>query len=306
MTASTVARRPGRALIRLAVAAALGAGSILLTAAPAPAAQPSYVRLAHFSPDTPDIDVYLTSFSRPGWKMLMRSVGYGSLSPYQRLDPGLYTVAMRKAGAAAGAPAMISTSVRAVSGGAYTVAGVGPYADLGLTVLRDDLSLPPRDQARVRVLQASAKAKTVAVRADHGPTIAASVGFAKTTDYSTVPAGRWTLMISPLGQPNLDVTMPVTLDPGDVYSVLVLDDTGGGLRVETRTDAASGAVMPTGGVETGAGGTAAVPQPDEPRPPTPWLPAGLGVAGVLLLAAAAARHRRSRHGVAADPAIAVR
>src|SRR3979411_2598658 len=98
---------------------------------------------------------------------------------------------MRKAGAGAATPAVISTSVRAVSGGAYTVAGVGPYADLGLTVLRDDLSLPPRNQVRVRVLQASAKAKTVAVRAVNGPTIAAGVDFAKTTDYSTVPAGRW-------------------------------------------------------------------------------------------------------------------
>jgi hypothetical protein len=284
-----VAGRRGRSLIRLAVAAALGASPVLLAAGPASAAQPAYVRLAHFSPDTPDVDVYLTAFSRPGWKMLMHGVGYGALSPYQRLDPGLYTVAMRQAGAAANTPAVISTSVRAVSGGAYTVAGVGPYADLGLTVLRDDLSLPPRNQVRVRVLQASAKAKTVAVRAVNGPTLTTSVAFAKTTEYSTVPAGRWTLMVSSIGQPNLDVTMPVTLDAGDVYSVLVLDDEGGGLRVETRTDAASGAVMPTGGVETGAGGTAPAP-----RPQAPWLPAGLGMAGVLLLTAAGVRHRGRR------------
>jgi hypothetical protein len=295
MTVSTVARRPGRTLLRLAVAASLGAGPVLLAATPAVAEQPSYVRLAHFSPDTPDVDVYLTSYSRPGWKMLLRGVGYGALSPYQRLDPGLYTVAMRAAGAAAASPAVISTSVRAVSGAAYTVAGVGPYADLGLTVLRDDLSLPPRNQVRVRVLQASAKAKTVAVRAVNGPTIASTVDFAKTTGYATVPAGRWTLMISSLGQPNLDVTMPVTLDAGDVYSVLVLDDESGGIKVETRTDAASGAVMPTGGVETGAGGTA-LPQ----HRPLPWLPAGLGAAGLLLLGTAGVRRHRSRQAGPAD------
>lgn len=303
MTTSTVDRRRPRALAGLAVAATLAAGWVVLTAGPARAAEPSYIRLAHFSPDTPDIDVYLTSFSRPGWTMLMRSVGYGTLSPYQRLDPGLYTVAMRRVGAAAGTPPMISTSVRAVPGVAYTVAGVGPYADLGLTVLRDDLSLPPRDQVRVRVLQASAKARAVSVRALDGPTIADRVDFAKTTDYSTVPAGTWTLVISPLGQPDLDVTMPVTLDPGDVYSVLVLDDTGGGLRVEPRTDAASGAVMPTGGVETGAGGTA----PPRPARPASWLPAGLGATGLLLLATAAARRRRRLADLPADlPAAAAR
>jgi hypothetical protein len=300
MTASTVDRRRGRTVLRLAVAAAAGAGSILLTAGPAPAAQPSYVRLAHFSPDTPDVDVYLTSYSRPGWQMLLRGVGYGALSPYQRVDPGLYTVAMRKAGAAASTPAVISTSVRAASGGAYTVAGVGPYANLGLTVLRDDLSLPPRNAVRVRVLQASARAKTVSVKIANGPTIASTVDFARSTSYSTVPAGQWNLSVSSIGQPNLDVTMPVTLAAGDVYSVLVLDDEGGGLKVVTRTDAASGAVMPTGGVETGAGGTA----PAEHR--VPWLPAGLGTAGLLLLGTAAARRHRGRTPRTADLATAGR
>ncbi len=297
MTASTVDRRRGRAVLRLAVAAAIGAGSILLTAGPAPAAQPSYVRLAHFSPDTPDVDVYLTSYSRPGWRMLLPGVGYGALSPYQRLDPGLYTVAMRKAGAAANTPAVISTSVRASAGGAYTVAGVGPYADLGLTVLRDDLSLPPRNEVRVRVLQASARAKTVNVKVANGPTIASNVAFAKSTGYSTVPSGQWNLTVSSIGQPNLDVTMPVTLDGGDVYSVLVLDDEGGGLKVETRTDAASGAVMPTGGVETGAGGTA----PAQHRWPLAGLgAAGLGAAGLALLGTAAARRHRARRAQPAD------
>jgi hypothetical protein len=285
MNASTVDRRTIRRLTRLAVAAAVAGGSILLTAGPAPAAQPSYVRLAHFSPDTPNVDVYLTSYSKPGWQMLVRGVGYGALSAYQRLDPGLYTIAMRKAGAAASTPAVIAVSVRAASGKAYTVAGTGPYSNLGLTVLRDDLSLPPRNEVRVRVLQASAKAKTVDVKVANGPMIASNVNFAMSTGYSTVPAGTWNLMVTSAGQPNLDVTMPITLKAGDVYSVLVLDDESGGLKVETRTDAASGAVMPTGGVETGAGGTA------PPQHKLPLLPIGIGAGGLLLLGAAAARRR---------------
>jgi hypothetical protein len=274
--------------LRLALAAGLGAATLLLTAPPASAAQPSYIRLAHFSPDTPDIDVYLSSFSRPGWKMVLKGVGYGSLSAYQRLDPGLYTVAMRSAGAMATAPPVLSTSVRAVSGGAYTVAGVGPNADLGLTVLRDDLSLPPRDGVRVRVLQASAKAKMVSVKAVNGPTIAEAVDFGRSTDYTTVPSGNWTINVASIGRPDLDVTMPVTLDAGDVYSVLILDGANGGLKLETRTDAASGAVMPTGGVETGAGGTADLGGYELGL--TGWL----GGTGALLLSAAALVLRRRR------------
>jgi Domain of unknown function (DUF4397) len=281
----------GPVLARLALAAALGAGSLLLTAGPASAAQPSYVRLAHFSPDTPNVDVYLSSYSRPNWKMVIKGVGYGALSAYQKLDPGLYTVAMRAAGAAASSPPVLSTSVRAVAGGAYTVAGVGPYASLGLTVLRDDLSLPPRNEVRVRVLQASAKAKQVSVKAVNGPTIAEKVDFAKNTDYNTVAAGTWNIQVTSLDQPNLAVTMPIRLDAGDVYSVLILDAASGGLKVETRTDAASGAVMPTGGVETGLGGTA-------PRHDTPWLPLGLAGSAALALGTAAVWSRRTRRAAA--------
>jgi hypothetical protein len=289
----TATRSTGRGpvLARLALAAALGAGSLLLTAGPASAAQPSYVRLAHFSPDTPNVDVYLSSYSRPNWKMVIKGVGYGALSAYQKLDPGLYTVAMRSAGAAASSPPVLSTSVRAVAGGAYTVAGVGPYASLGLTVLRDDLSLPPRNEVRVRVLQASAKAKQVSVKAVNGPTITEKVDFAKNTDYNTVAAGTWNIQVTSLDQPNLTVTMPITLDAGDVYSVLILDAASGGLKVETRTDAASGAVMPTGGVETGLGGTA-------PRQDPPWLPIGLAGSAALALGTAAVWSRRTRRAAA--------
>src|SRR5207244_334354 len=83
------------------------------------------------------------------------------------------------------------TTVKATAGDAYTVAGVGPYAALGLAVLNDNLTLPPRNMVRVRVMQASAKAKTVQVKALNGPTISAAVDFAKTTPYATVQSGRW-------------------------------------------------------------------------------------------------------------------
>ena len=283
--------RPLRRPLRVVVAAAVGVAGGLLLASPAPAAQPSYVRLAHFSPDTPNVDVYLTSVSRPDWKLVLKGVGYGALSPYQRLQPAIYTVSMRAAGADPASPAVISTTVRATEGNAFTVAGVGPYAGLGLAVLHDDLALPPKDKVRVRVMQASAKAKNVAVQAQNGPTIASSVDYAKTTPYATVQSGTWTLKVGSTTEPSLSVTSPVRLSPGDVYSVLVLDNGSGGLKVETRTDAVAAAsgsgTTPTGGVETGAGGTAGLPD-------SAWVAVALGAAGLALLTAAGTRNRRHR------------
>jgi hypothetical protein len=53
------------------------------------------------------------------------------------------------------------------------------------------------------------------------------------------------------------------------------------------------AVTPAGGVETGAGGTAAPAGAGSSR----WLPIGLGVGGAALLAGAAIRTRRLRRTV---------
>lgn len=282
-------RTPRRTVLRLGVAGLVGlAGATLGLAfggSPAGAATPSYVRLAHLSPDTPNVDVYMTSYTRPQWKLVIKGVGYGAVSPYQRVQPDRYAVSMRPAGAAASSPPVLSTNVNATSGKAFTVAGVGPYADLGLAVINDDLTLPAKDQVRVRVLQGSARAKTVAVNAVDGPAVTTGVAFAKTTAYAAVPAGKWTLQVASTEQTDLKATAAVDLSAGDVYSVVVLDAADGGLTLATHVDAVSAAVTPTGSVETGAGGAAG---PDDG-----WLPIGAGGLAAALLVGAYVRSRRA-------------
>lgn len=281
-------RTPQRTVLRLGVAGLVGlAGATIglgLGGSAAAAATPSYVRLAHLSPDTPNVDVYMTSYTRPQWKLVLKGVGYGAVSPYQRVQPDRYAVSMRPAGAPASSPPVLSTNVNATPGKAFTVAGVGPYADLGLAVINDDLTLPAKDQVRVRVLQGSARAKTVAVKAVNGPSVTDGIAFAKTTPYAAVPAGKWTLQVASTEQPDLKATAAVNLSAGDVYSVVVLDAADGGLTLATHTDAVSAAVTPTGSVETGAGGTAGSG--------AGWLPVGAGGLAAALLVGAYVRSRR--------------
>jgi hypothetical protein len=275
-------------VLRLGVAGLVGlagaATGLLLDAGPAGAATPSYVRLAHLSPDTPKVDVYLTSYTRPRWKLVLEGVGYGAVSPYQRVQPDRYAVSMRPAGAAASSPPVLSTNVNPTSGQAFTIAGVGPYADLGLAVIDDDLTLPARDQVRVRVLRGSARAGTVAVRAVDGPPVTSGIAFAETTPYAAVPAGKWTLQVESTEQTVLKATAAVSLSAGDVYSVVVLDAADGGLTLATHTDAVSAAVTPTGSVETGAGGAAGSG--------AGWLPVGASGVAAALLVGAYVRSRR--------------
>jgi hypothetical protein len=227
---------------------------VALAASPASAAGSGYVRLAHLSPDTPAVDVYLRSQSGAVKQKVFPGVAYGALSDYLRLPAGVYAVAMRTAGAAATSAPVLTTQVTVDNGAAYTVAGVGRYADLGLRVLRDDLKLPTGGDAKVRIVQASVRAPVLDVDVDNGAKIGSDVAFATTTDYRQVDPGTWTLKVQPSDGGKAS-TLPCTLAGGSVYSLLILDARGGGLRTKLVTDAGRSGVMPAGGVATGAGGS---------------------------------------------------
>jgi len=242
-----------RRLAGAAAAAALAA--LTLSATPASAAAgDGYVRLAHLSPDTPAVDVYLMSDSNKVKEQTFPGVAYGAMSNYLRLPAGTYSVAMRKAGAAASTKPVLTTQVTVETGAAYTVAGVGRYADLGLRVLKDDLKLPNADESKVRVIQASVKAPVLDVSGKSGATIADGVAFATTTAYKQVNPGKWTVLVQPSGGGKAS-ELPCTLGAGNVYSLLVLDDKNGGLKPELHIDAARQGAMPEGGVATGEGGS---------------------------------------------------
>lgn len=273
--------RSGLALAGATVLALLAAGPI-----PASAADGAFVRTAHLSPDTPEVDVYIVSAADPADTIVLEGVGYGAVSDYQAVAGGTYTVSMRPAGAEANTPPVISTTLDTSPGKAYTVAGVGMFDDLGLTVLDDDLTLPPSGQSRVRVIQASASEPKLDISVDGGPTLGTDVPFATTTGYETVAPGDWTLRVD--GGAGLAATLPLSVQAGGVYSVLILDESGGGLTVVTRVDAASSASVPVGGVETGAGGMARTPA----GPGS--LPLLGALAAVVLLAALTGRRRVTR------------
>ncbi len=243
--------------ILLALGAALG---LLLAGAGVAAGQPAtaYLRLAHLSPDTPPVDVYLSSVSDPALRFTVPGVAYGAVSDYRPLPTGSYTVAMREAGAPADSPPVISTSLTTAGGDAYTVAGTGRYTDLGLEVL-DDLTMPAPGEARIRVVNAAAGAARVDVAIAGGPVVARAVEFAGTTDYRSVPAGDWTLQVTvpgATGAREVAVSAPVN----SVSTVFLLDGPAG-VVAQAHRDSTGAAAVPLGSVATGFGGTSTGPAP---------------------------------------------
>ena len=235
----------------------LGAGLTTAVAAPASAeAGVGYVRLAHLSPDTPPVDVYVDDLAGKMKGLKFDAVPYGVVSDYLSMSPGTYAVSMRKVGADPKSPPVLTEQVTVTAGSAHTVAGTGRFAELGISVIDDDLTAPPAGQSKVRVVQASVKAPTLDIKAADGPVIGTGVAFATTTGYTDVTPGTWTLDLQPQG--GQLTTASVNLAGGTTYSLLVLDGKEG-LTTDLKVDATAGEITPAGGVETGAGGTSGPP-----------------------------------------------
>jgi hypothetical protein len=272
-----------------------GAAALVVIGAPiaggtAQAAPPDgngLLRLAHLSPDTPAVDVYVDAVADPESGIRLEGVAYGTVSDYQDVPPGTYTVSMRAAGDSPDTPPVLSTTVDVAAGTARTVAGVGLFADLGLEIIDDSLETPPSGEARMRVLAAASSAQTLDVALADDTEVATGLEFATTGDYVDVPAGSTTLQVSADGEEPAE--LPIDLTAGAVYSILVLDDPQGGLTVQPVLDAASPGVMPVGGVETGAGGSSGG------LVPTGVLVLALGVCSAALCAAGGVRRVRGRH-----------
>lgn len=264
------------------------AATALLLGIPAAAASASsattgtgWIRLAHLSPNTPPVDVYLYSLGNSNAQIVLHHVAYGTVSPYEAVTAGDYSVAMRATGASPSSQPVLSTSVTVKADHAYTVAGMGPESGLRLEVLNDTLTTPS-GKSSVRVIQASLKEQTVKFTCG-GQTIVPKATFASVSSYQAIPANTWTMEAIGSGD---TATGRFAMNEGTVHTMVVLDGTNG-LEIVNLLDAAGAGKPPAGGVTTGFGGTAG----HGPGSPVPWL-AVIG-AGALIVLTGAFRLRRN-------------
>jgi hypothetical protein len=269
----------------------LGAMASGVAIAPVPAASAAtahhhgndgWIRLAHLSPNTPPVDVYLYSFGNSHAMVVLHHVAYGTVSPYEQVAAGEYTVAMRTVGASPTSQPVLSTSVPIKAGNAYTVAGMGPAKGLRLQVIPDRLNTPP-GKSLVRVIQASLHYQKITVDANHR-TLAKNINFAHVTSYVSTSPGSFDVHFAGMGAKG---SQNVSLAAGTIHTLVVLDSKNG-LQIANLEDAAGSAVPPSGGADTGLGGTAPAPAPS----PVLWV--SLVAAGALIATAGAYRMRKMR------------
>ncbi|EJN61462.1 DUF4397 domain-containing protein [Halogranum rubrum] len=178
------------------------------------------VRVAHASPDAPNVDVYVDD------SVVLEDVPFRTVSDYLDVPTGTHTVKITAAG---DEETVAFEGDVDVGAGAYTVAAIGELTsedtEFQPLVVEDDLSDPGSDMARVTLVHASPDAPAVDVTAGDGETVVFDgVAFGE-TGTAEVPAGDYTLEIRGDTDSNdgeVVTTADVTLDGGAVYSVFAL------------------------------------------------------------------------------------
>jgi hypothetical protein len=179
---------------------------------------PARVRVGHFSPDAPNVDVSVDGAA------VLEDVPYRALSEYLTVPSGTRSVAIT----AAGDPDTSVFEGDVELGAAdYTVAAVGELSgqnrEFRPLVLEDDNSDPGEDQARVRLVHASPDAPAVDVTvAASGNAIYDGVGFGDTGSV-TVPANDYTLEVRGDTESNdgdVVADFDVSLNGGTVYTAV--------------------------------------------------------------------------------------
>lgn len=230
--------------------------ALLATAMPAAAAQKdeALVRAGHLSVGVGAADVWMVPFSG-GDPMVLRGIAYRDVTDYAAVAPGSYTISVRPSGASQNSTPMISATVDLAADTATSVFAIGDKDKIRGRVFTDDLSAPPRGEAKVRLISATMQDMVLGAQLQGGPDLGEGIEIGDATPYYNVEAREWKADIEVSGAMNASLTRTVTVQGGGVYTVLVLPDQAGGLQLKAISDATASSTMPSAGtgVDTGGG-----------------------------------------------------
>lgn len=209
------------------------------------------LRIAHFSPDAPAIDVYFDGVKR------LTNVAYEKHSNYLELPAGKHKIEVRGTGSAADVPAIVSADADLAANGAYTLAAIGKLAAITGKLYTDDTSAPPTGKVKLRVMHDAPDQAPVDVVVTNGQELAAKLAFPDSSSYLTVDPGKYDVEVRAAGSTTPLLASTVVLQSGGVYSVAVIGGADKGLKLKGLID-----VQPTAvAAVTTAGGTPATVAP---------------------------------------------
>jgi hypothetical protein len=239
-------------ITKLIAASALVAAAAGFGGPRAAAQEEAKIRVGHFSPDAPPVDIYLDN------RKTFAQVRFPLMSAYTPVAAGKHVIDIRAAGSAATDPALISVNAELKAGKPYLVAALGPAAALQGGLIEDDLTPPAKGKSKVRVIHAAVGGDNVDVVVAGSTTLFKDVAFGKAAPYSEVEATKYDLSVRKTGTTDQIVGKVVTLQSGGVYTIVAIGDAAGTIGLRGFADLApSGtpvsATDPTGADDSAAG-----------------------------------------------------
>ena len=211
------------------------------------------IRVAHFSPDAPAIDIYVDGKKR------LTNVPYEGVSDYLSLALGSHTFEVRATGTTPDSPAAFKTTADLEASSAYTVAAVGKIAKLEGRVYRDNLTPPGAGKAKVRILHAAPEIGPVDGAVKNGQVLFPKLVFPNASPYAEVTAGTYDLEARKAGSKDTILQAAVPLEPGSIYTIAAIGGGAQPARLKLIRDLDGGQILPP---------VTATPVPTRARPST--------------------------------------
>jgi hypothetical protein len=179
-----------------------------------PEPTPARVRVAHLSPNAPDVDVSVDGST------VLEGVSFGTVGNYLEVPAGERQVEITPADDPD--TAVFSGSVSVIAGADYTIAATGEVGDgadqaFEPLVLRDDNDQPADDTARIRLLHASPDA----------PAVDVTLGSSGDIVFDGIAYGNSRAVEVPAGEYTLDVRGDTEGNDGEVVGSFEADLAGG-------------------------------------------------------------------------------
>lgn len=188
------------------------------------------VRVAHFSPDTPAVDVYVNG------EVAISELVYPNVTEFLTLPAGTYELAVAPAGTSIEDAAIGPAEFELPADAYLTIAAVGSLTDgtLTVTVIAEDFAELAEDTAHVTVVHAIEGAPAVDVVAD-GQTLVSNLAYPGSFTTASgqpndgafeldVPAGTYDLSVVATEDPSVQVLdlSGTTLEAGTYYLVAAI------------------------------------------------------------------------------------
>jgi hypothetical protein len=200
-----------------------GGGAPALNAILSEDAGTAWVKVAHLSPDAPDVDVWVDG------QLAFTDLGFEELTGYAPLPFGMRLVQVEPAGSNGAGPFVISATVDLASGTDYTIAAVGELASIEPLVLEDNNSVPAIGSAHVRFVHASPDAPAVDITLPDGTVLFGDYAFKESSAFLPVNWGSYDLEVRLAGTSTVVLALSdIPLDNQDVYTVFATGFAGGG------------------------------------------------------------------------------